>query len=179
MLFMDGHLAREAFIGDESIGLWCRHNSLIQGVPLCINGILLPKLFWPTARKNCSSDREKLLKFKAEEGQEFAKFMRSLDAKWNKDLGCRNLQEQVRKYSKKNLKPYLKYLTDYYPRKQSSTNLSFILYDGPEIFFVTLHGLKKWPTINLVSFGKFKGTLIYKQETGVMHLSFHDINLHI
>ena len=30
-------------------------------------GILLPKLFWPTARKNCSSDREKLLKFKAED----------------------------------------------------------------------------------------------------------------
>ena len=30
------------------------------------NGILLPKLFWPTVRKNCSSDREKLLKFKTE-----------------------------------------------------------------------------------------------------------------
>ena len=29
------------------------------------NGILLPKLFWPTVRKNCSSDREKLLKFEA------------------------------------------------------------------------------------------------------------------
>ena len=41
------------------------------------NGILLPKLFWPTVRKNCSSDREKHLKFKAE-GQEFAKFLRSL-----------------------------------------------------------------------------------------------------
>ena len=26
-------------------------------------GILLPKLFWPTVRKNCFSDREKLLKF--------------------------------------------------------------------------------------------------------------------
>ena len=36
------------------------------------NGILLPKLFWTTVKKNCSSDREKLLKFKAE-GQEFAK----------------------------------------------------------------------------------------------------------
>ena len=24
------------------------------------NGILLPKLFWPTMRKNCSSDQEKL-----------------------------------------------------------------------------------------------------------------------
>ena len=37
------------------------------------NSILLTKLFWPTVRKNCSSDREKLLKFEAE-GQEFAKF---------------------------------------------------------------------------------------------------------
>ena len=36
------------------------------------NGILLPKLFWPTVRKNCFSDREKLLKFVAE-GREFAK----------------------------------------------------------------------------------------------------------
>ena len=36
------------------------------------NGILLPKLFWPTVRKNCSSDREKLLKFEAE-GRELAK----------------------------------------------------------------------------------------------------------
>ena len=42
------------------------------------NGILLPKLFWPTVRKNCSSDREKLLKFEAE-GQEFAKFSSSLE----------------------------------------------------------------------------------------------------
>ena len=30
-----------------------------------------------TVRKNCSSDREKILKFEAE-GQEFAKFLRSL-----------------------------------------------------------------------------------------------------
>ena len=42
------------------------------------NGILLPKLFWPTVRKNCSSDRAKLLKFEAE-GREFAKFLRSLE----------------------------------------------------------------------------------------------------
>ena len=41
-------------------------------------GILLPKLFWPTVRKNCSSDQEKLLKFEAE-GREFAKFLRSLE----------------------------------------------------------------------------------------------------
>ena len=26
------------------------------------NGILLPKLFWPTMRKNCSSDRENFLR---------------------------------------------------------------------------------------------------------------------
>ena len=38
------------------------------------NGILFLKLFWPTVRKNCSSDREKLLKFKAE-GWEFSKFL--------------------------------------------------------------------------------------------------------
>ena len=45
-----------------------------------LNGILnlLPKLFWPTVRKNCSSDREKLLKFEAE-GLEFAKILRSLE----------------------------------------------------------------------------------------------------
>ena len=36
------------------------------------NGILLPKLFWPTVRKNCSSGRENLLKFEAE-SQEFKK----------------------------------------------------------------------------------------------------------
>ena len=42
------------------------------------NGILLPKLFWPTVRKNSSSDWEKLLKIEAE-GQEFAKFLRSLE----------------------------------------------------------------------------------------------------
>ena len=30
------------------------------------NGILLPKLFWPPVRKNCSTDREKLLEFEAE-----------------------------------------------------------------------------------------------------------------
>ena len=42
------------------------------------NGILLPKLFCPTVRKNCSSDRVKLLKFEAE-GREVAKFSRSLE----------------------------------------------------------------------------------------------------
>ena len=43
----------------------------------CGNGILLPKLFWPTVRKNCC-DREKLLKFKAE-GQKITKNLRSLE----------------------------------------------------------------------------------------------------
>ena len=42
------------------------------------NGILSPKLFWPTVRKNCCSDRKKLLKFEAE-GREFAKVLRSLE----------------------------------------------------------------------------------------------------
>ena len=44
-------------------------------------GILLPKLFWPIVRENCSSDREKLLKFKAE-GREFAKFLSCTKVFW-------------------------------------------------------------------------------------------------
>jgi hypothetical protein len=59
------------------------------------NGILLPKLFWPTVRKNCSSDREKLLKLEAE-GREFAKNLRSqLEFKLEKLLGFRNMQEKL------------------------------------------------------------------------------------
>ena len=42
-----------------------------------VNGILFQKLFWPTVRKNCLSEREKLLKFETE-GWEFAKILRSL-----------------------------------------------------------------------------------------------------
>ena len=52
------------------------------------NGILLPKLFWPTVRKNCSSDREKLLKFEAE-GREFSKFLRSLE-QFIQTVKCQN-----------------------------------------------------------------------------------------
>ena len=37
-----------------------------------------PKLFRLTVRKNCSSDREKLLKFEAQ-GREFTNFLRSLE----------------------------------------------------------------------------------------------------
>ena len=47
-----------------------------------ITVLLLPKLFWPTVRKNCSSDREKLLKFEAE-GQEFAQFIQTVKVKNN------------------------------------------------------------------------------------------------
>ena len=38
---------------------------------------MFPKLVWPTERKNCSSDWEKLLKFEGE-GREFTKILRSL-----------------------------------------------------------------------------------------------------
>ena len=51
-------------------------------------GILLPKLFWPTVRKNCSSDRENLLKFEAE-GREFAKHLRSLE-QFVQTVKCQN-----------------------------------------------------------------------------------------
>ena len=38
-----------------------------------LDGILLPKLFWPTVRKNCSRDQENFwnLKLKAENLQKF------------------------------------------------------------------------------------------------------------
>ena len=42
------------------------------------NGVLLPKLFWPTVRKKCSSDGGRLLKFEAK-GRGFAKFLKSLE----------------------------------------------------------------------------------------------------
>ena len=61
-----------AVIFSESLALF--------SISLCIAdiGSLLTKLFWPTVRKNCSSDWEKKLKFEAE-GREFAKILRSLD----------------------------------------------------------------------------------------------------
>ena len=45
------------------------------------NCILLPKLSWPTVRKKCCSDWEKLLKYKAE-GHKYAKILRSLKVSW-------------------------------------------------------------------------------------------------
>ena len=52
--------------------------STLEKHPYCDNriGILLPKLFWPIVRENCSSDWT--LKCEAE-GREFAKFMRTLE----------------------------------------------------------------------------------------------------
>ena len=55
-----------------------KESSFLKSSYIEKNGILLPKLFRPTVRKNCSRDREKLLKFEAE-GREFAKFLRSLE----------------------------------------------------------------------------------------------------
>ena len=46
------------------------------------NDILLPKLFWPTVRENCSNDWRKLLKFEAV-GWEFENFLRSLEPENN------------------------------------------------------------------------------------------------
>ena len=42
------------------------------------NGILSPKLFWPSVRKTCSSDQEKLLKFEAEGRVNICNFLWSL-----------------------------------------------------------------------------------------------------
>ena len=42
------------------------------------NWYFVTKIFYPAVRKNCSSDREKLLKFEAE-GREFVNFLRSLE----------------------------------------------------------------------------------------------------
>ena len=53
------------------------------------NGILLPKLFWPIVRINCSSDWKKLLKFEAE-GTEFVKILRSLEQFIQTVLGQNN-----------------------------------------------------------------------------------------
>ena len=54
-------------------------------------GILLPKLFWPTVRKNCSSDREFFLILL----EQFVQTLKGL----NKLLGFRNMQEKLEKHS--------------------------------------------------------------------------------
>ena len=53
----------------------------------------LPKLFWPTVRNNCSSDRENFLKFEAE-GQEFEKILRSPEQFIQTAKGKNNFLEQ-------------------------------------------------------------------------------------
>ena len=47
-------------------------------VSVMVNGILLLKSFWPNVRKNCPSDREKVLKIEAE-GKKKKKILRSLE----------------------------------------------------------------------------------------------------
>ena len=59
-----------------------------------INGILLPKLFWPNVRKNCSSDREKVLKFEAEDW-EFSKILRLLEQSIRKGNGQYNAFKRI------------------------------------------------------------------------------------
>ena len=66
--------------------LW---QKLISQKIAIFNGILLQKLCWPTVRKRCSSDQEKLLKFAAE-GREFATFLRSLEQFIQKVKGQNN-----------------------------------------------------------------------------------------
>ena len=64
---------------EKDVSLKRKANPHFKNISLVSSkGILLPKLFKPTVRKNCCSDQEKLLKFKAE-GREFAKFLRSLE----------------------------------------------------------------------------------------------------
>ena len=55
-----------------------RYFKILNTITTVVNGILLPTLFWPTVRKHCSCDQEKLLKFEAEV-REFSKFLRSLE----------------------------------------------------------------------------------------------------
>ena len=57
---------------------WHGWHSILINYLYHTNGILFPKLCWPSVRKKCSSDREKRLKFEAE-GWEFAKFLSSLE----------------------------------------------------------------------------------------------------
>ena len=61
---------RQEILWENWSDLWCMARENLShffiGFFKRRNGILLPKLFWPTVRKNCSSDWEKLLKFEAE-----------------------------------------------------------------------------------------------------------------
>ena len=53
------------FIKSWRLGVADKLVDIIRSKDFC-SGILFPKLFFPTVRKNCSSDREKMIKFEAE-----------------------------------------------------------------------------------------------------------------
>ena len=58
----------------ESIEARYKWHVVFEAVISKFNGILLSKLLWPAVRKNCSCDREKLLK-----AENFARFLRLLE----------------------------------------------------------------------------------------------------
>ena len=63
------YLRQPVDILDETILIKCNHDNKFQSISAkndmnpSNNGILFPKLFWPSVRKKCSIDREKLLKY--------------------------------------------------------------------------------------------------------------------
>ena len=80
---MDSHDSRLGYIKAAAAFINHTLNDRLDNMPDFFSwkhpdGILLPKLFWPNVKKNCSSDLENFLKFKAE-GQELAKILRSLE----------------------------------------------------------------------------------------------------
>ena len=104
-LFLFTGSSRPQFVGDlknitVAIGREATFSCNVRNlVPFKVssmkNGILLPKLFWPTVREKCSSDRENLLKFEAE-GREFAKILRSLEQfVWTNKLEQFKLEKNI------------------------------------------------------------------------------------
>ena len=70
--------------------IWSVKNSNIKSISKSDRyGISLPKLFWPTVRKNCSSDQEKLLKFFSNLFLEVSQteFLEQLEFKLEKNVG--------------------------------------------------------------------------------------------
>jgi hypothetical protein len=69
-IFITLHLRNKLSIFDWNLWYWqwlCKWSNPRKWSTNVSNGILLTKLFWPNVRKNCHGDREKLLKFKADE----------------------------------------------------------------------------------------------------------------
>ena len=93
------HLHFDWKVGEKveiGIGIWSNEtkaiiwHSMEKSRYLCMKiGIFLPKLFWPTVRKDCSCDRQSLWNFEAE-GREFAKFLRSLEQFFRRVKGQNN-----------------------------------------------------------------------------------------